>query len=164
MLSGEDVYRYLDYNVKIIKYPQLKNFNHIDTLLSPYNKVVILYETEKNKGHWVTLYLHKNILYFFDSYGFKFPNDELDLINEEWKEINDMSPFYLFRLLFQKYEVDQNDIKYQNISPLITTCGYWCIARLYLKNCSNEEFKKIFHGKDQKFVVDLVNYLYLNTY
>ena len=157
MLSSQDIEEYLNHQIKIIKYPQLKKYKTIDELLRPYNQVIILYETKKNIGHWVLLYLHKGILNFFDSYGFMYPNDELHLIDERFKKINDMSPIYLFNLLFQKYDVDQNAVQYQRFGKNINTCGYWCIARIYLKNLSNDYFKKIFYNKDDNFVVRFVN-------
>lgn len=142
-LSSSDIEKLLFNQIKIIRYPELKNYQNIDSLLSPYNQVIILYEEKLHSGHWVTLFLDdKKILHFFDSYGFYYPNDELNYIKEDFQYKNDMKSIYLIKLLTEKYMVDQNDIQYQSFDTNITTCGYWCILRLYLKNMSSQKFDR----------------------
>ena len=80
-LSSDDILKALDSKVKIIQYPDISKYKTIDNLLAPYNRVVILYLTTKNYGHWVCIFKNKNNqIEFFDSYGIK-PDNELKFIN-----------------------------------------------------------------------------------
>ena len=55
-------------DVKVITYDDVKNFDTIDELLAPYDKVAILYKTSDYYVHWVALWKYDNIIQFFDSY------------------------------------------------------------------------------------------------
>jgi len=160
MLSDGEIYKIMNGMIKVLKYSDLYKYNNIDDLLGPYQQCMILYETKKNTGHWVCIFSYNGLLTFFDSYGFQYPNDELDFIDDKFIVQNKMYPDLLYRLLFQYDNIDHNDYPLQNMDPNITTCGYWCIARLYLKFLNNLQFKKLFDGIPDKddFVVGLVHY------
>lgn len=147
-LSGSNIEHLLDGKIKIIRYPELKNYKSIDELLNPYGRVMMLYESVPKYGHWVLIFKNKkkgkDIINFFDSYGFYFPNDEMKYINPEFLEMNDMDPTYLYKLLFSKYPVEQNDYVFQDRKKKYQTCGYWCVCRLYFDFLTLDEFKKMF--------------------
>lgn len=162
--SKTQLMKIMDNKMKILNYPDLKNYKNVNDLLNPYGGCIILYETTKNNGHWVLLYEHKGTINFFDSYGFKYPNDEMNFINPEFQHKNEMDKMLLYNLIFQ-YPVEHNDIQYQSFSPLIKSCGLWCCSRYILKDLSPKQFQKYFLTgvrDPDKMAEDFVN-LYLTS-
>ena len=84
-LSNDEILRYMNNKCNLIQYKDIHKYKSIDELLGKYKKCVILYHTSENYGHWVCMYEYKNIIYFFDSYGF-IPDDELNYLHKDLKE------------------------------------------------------------------------------
>ena len=62
--------QYLNPDAKIITYDQLNDIKDIRQLFRNTNKIIILYLLQsKNMGHYTTLFLNKDGLNYFDSYG-----------------------------------------------------------------------------------------------
>lgn len=141
--STQDLKYITNNRVRIIKYPELANFDDFEDLIEGYEGCIILYETSLNNGHWVLLYPKGNVINFFDSYGFEYPNDEMKFINPYFREKNGMDKMLLYNLIF-KYPVYHNDIQFQSMDPNVKTCGLWCCVRLLMKNMSPATFKKNF--------------------
>ncbi len=157
--SEEDIKYILNsYNVKILRYRELKTVD-ID-IFHAYDCVFVLYEQEINKGHWTVIYLMGDVINFFDSYGFKYPNDEFDYISEYFKKITKINRMDLYTLLFRFGEVEHNDIQYQTFHPRIKTCGLWCCARFILRDLTPKNFRNYFL-KDiddpDEFVTSFIN-------
>lgn len=156
--SEEDIINILNGNINVMKYSDLKKYESIFDVFYPHDGVIILYESSHGTGHWVLIYVFNGIINFFDSYGFKYPNDEINYINPYF---NDRSnKMLLYDLIFQ-YPVYHNDINYQSINPAVKSCGLWCCARYILRDMSPEEFEKEFHILDSDLVVAKFIYLYL---
>lgn len=145
-LSNEELYEMMNGNIKIVIYPELINYNSIEELLYPYGAVIILYLMKSDTGHWVTLfrYPNSNKIEFFDPYGKK-PDYGLKLIPIVFREENNMYYPHLTWLM-SKYNgpVEYNNYKFQELNPLISTCGRWVLTRLYFKDKTLKQFKKMF--------------------
>lgn len=140
-LTSEDIYKALKNKVKIINYNMLKNYKNIESLLYPHDKVMILYETQKNHGHWTCLMRRMNgDIDFFDPYGFM-PDDQRDYIPDEMWEDN-----YLSQLLadYKGGKVYYNEDPLQTMTKNVATCGRWCILRLLYPHLSLEQFQNLF--------------------
>ncbi len=140
-LNSGDILKALKNKVKIINYNSLKNYKTLDSLLYPHDKVVILYETEENHGHWTCLLRRLNgDVDFFDPYGFM-PDDQRTYIPDDMWENN-----YLSQLLadYKGGKVYYNEDPLQSMTKNIATCGRWCILRLLYSHLSLENFQKIF--------------------
>ena len=69
-ISDQDIHKYLGADFRIVKYAELDEMNHIDEIL-PHHKscVIILIESEYNKGHFVAIGRFQDTIIQFDSYG-----------------------------------------------------------------------------------------------
>lgn len=162
--SGTFIKNLLGGKVKILKYNELYKYNSFDKLLDPYGVVMILYETKKNNGHWVTIFRrNKKLIEIFDSYGFHMPNDELELISDDFRISDDMKYDYLADLILnnKKYNIEWNDYNFQSTNSKVATCGYWCICRYLLRELSLNQFKKLFDNNKNKdqYMIKLLKYL-----
>lgn len=129
-LSNDDITRLLKGRVKIVRYRDISKYNSIDQLLSPYNRVFILYEAHDGYGHWTLLHrIRKGHIELFDSYGLKI-DDELDYIPASYKRQSNQTKAHLSKLLANSSEtVHYNDFPLQATKKGISTCGRWCVAR-----------------------------------
>lgn len=129
MMSNDDFPKYLpDSASKIMLYRDLKKYNTIDDLLpNDFDYRIILIETKRGEGHWMSLVKKDGCIYFNDSYGMTF-SEELTMI-----------PMFVRRMLGQendeirrlaknalnKYEVFINPYQFQEDVPNVNTCGRW---------------------------------------
>lgn len=83
-LTDQEVIDLVKGKAKVVTYDQLRTFckvKNIDDLLKPHGAVFLLYQQQKNHGHWVALFRRENRkgnveIEFFDSYGI-FPDEQL---------------------------------------------------------------------------------------
>lgn len=156
-LSNKDILKALNNKTKVIQYKDLLDYKDIDDLLYPHDNVVILYNTNKNYGHWTCIIKRNNDIEMFDSYGYK-PDDQQKYITEKVKLDNNMNFPYLTYLLYKsknKYKVHYNNYKLQSEKNGINTCGRWVILRIHLKNMNINEFAKII--KNDKIAYNLTS-------
>lgn len=126
-------------NTNIITYNDLEFVFDIDNVMIN-NSVIILYNVNKNYGHWCCVVKDNKRYSFFDSYG--------EFIDEQKKHIKDKKNIsninYIKKLLLDKakkgYTIDYNDFQFQKLSDNIKTCGWWCILRILYKHLINDDF------------------------
>ena len=147
--SDADLYELMDGKVKIITYPELINYDTIEELLEPYDKVIILYLQKKGYGHWVCLFREGNLIEHFDSYGY-FVDDELDFkMDEHFRKVNNMEYPLLGLLMyeaFDRYNMTFNEHKFQKQDNSISSCGRHCVVRLWYSHLPLKEYKKFMYS------------------
>ena len=136
-LSGADIERITDGKCKIIAYEELQKYNTLDELLNPYDAVIVLYQTKKNYGHWVSILKYDNYIEFFDPYGFGI-DEELEIIDH--LHLRNQTPHLTYLINESNYRVIFNDKKLQKFSEHINTCGRWCSLRVRFKDISLKKF------------------------
>jgi len=143
-LSGEDIMRMCKNKVKIISYEDMENYKTIDDVFDTNNATIILYETQKNFGHWTLLLKDKN-LEFFDPYGLK-PDEELNIDNKYNSRIHNgiVVPHLTHLLNKSNYRIIINRKRLQQFLENINTCGRWCVARVLLRHFTLSKFQKLF--------------------
>ncbi len=145
-LSDNDVKALLKGYTKIVPYSDLHKYKSINQLLKPYDSAVILYESEPNFGHWVSLIKRKKSIEFFDPYGF-FPDDELKWIKPLIRIQNNADHTYLINLLLtSKIPIEYNNHALQGENPNIQTCGRWSVIRILFKNWNIDKFSQILNS------------------
>tara|TARA_R110002126_G_scaffold37309_3_gene112787 strand:+ start:272 stop:775 length:504 start_codon:yes stop_codon:yes gene_type:complete len=150
-LSNDEILRYMNNKCNLIQYKDIHKYKSIDELLGKYKKCVILYHTSENYGHWVCMYEYKNIIYFFDSYGF-IPDDELNYLHKDLKEELNSDHRYLTELLYNsKKPVEYNEYQLQSQKKGVNTCGRWCLMRLKYPSISVDDFYNIFN-KSSRYI------------
>jgi hypothetical protein len=101
------------------------------------NYIINLENSNQSGSHWTCFIKDKNNVYYYDSFGVVMPQN---LFNIAVK--NNLNLYY----------IDKHD---QNIDS--TSCGWWCIAFLYLMNTTKgnmldrmKKFDKKFNNKNRK--------------
>lgn len=169
MLSGLQLKKIV-LGVKVIRYIDLKNYNSIDQILSPYGLIILYPSMDRNGinhdlGHWVCLYKKNNTIYYFDPYGTKIDQNLIDF--GTLNSFRQGERFMLSQLLLDSpYNVDFNNYQLQNGykkgSKEIDSCGYWCVARLRMMHLNNDQFFELFSRKNNpgknmdQFILDYV--------
>lgn len=151
-LSGLDMA--LATGAKVITYDQLSQYKLEDLL----PKCVLLYKTEKNRGHWCCIYENGNTITFFDSYGFII-DSQLNFVSPMLsKKLNGKHKRLLKMLYESKRPIEYNQYQLQGFSPHIQTCGRWVIVRLEYPSVSVDDFYKAFtkYGNPDETIVLLV--------
>ena len=88
-LSDGEIKDFFMDEINILKYSELSKYDHIDDVLGPCERCVILFESEQlNKGHWCLIHIvriakRKPYLEFFDPYGV--PDNEFDYIPKSFQ-------------------------------------------------------------------------------
>ena len=149
-LSDGMVRQCLGGDTKIVKYSELKQYNHIYDLLPTINSfAVILLEDDINSGHWTAVMRLPTSLYYFNSYGSRY---DLDI---------SVIPMCIRRILFEdKREFKRllgdlpmvyNKIKYQGDRSQV--CGRYCclvITMCCMMGYSAEDFQQFLIDKKKE--------------
>ena len=122
--------------VRLIEYPQLKNYNSITELLpNKKDAVVILVQiTNKQNGHWICITRFNNIIYLFDSLGYRPDKNLLWTPKYLRKSLGQNIPYLSYLLndaLTKKFKVYFIEYKYQQEKQGVNTCGRHVVS--YLK-------------------------------
>ena len=115
--SDEDIKKQLP-KVRLIEYPQLKNYNSITELLPNKKDAVIILVQIKNKhnGHWICITRFNNVIYLFDSLAYRPDKNLLWTPKHLRKSLGQDIPYLSYLLndaLTKKYKVYFNEYKYQ---------------------------------------------------
>lgn len=144
-LSDADIKKYFP-KAKIISYDKLKNYSSISKLLpNIFDYCFILYQQQKNVGHWVALMRYDNIIEYFDSFGGKIDSP----LNWNDKQTNiglgQCAPYLTNLLKKSNMNVIYNNKKYQNSDSEISTCGRHCCLRILtlLKGYDLDDYYKL---------------------
>jgi hypothetical protein len=146
-LTDTDIMHLMGNRAKILTYKDIYNYSNIDSLLKPYDVVIILFETVPDKGHWTILFKrNKKQIEFFDSYGF-IVDVELDYVDKKYKNQLKENYRYLTRLIYESpYELEYNPYKFQKMKKDINTCGRWCVLRYEYKKLTIDQFYKLINS------------------
>jgi hypothetical protein len=158
-LSGDSIKKKVGYDINVLKYSELNNYNSVDEILK--NGVcVLLYETEPNHGHWVVLLKTvdesgNQILEIFDPYGMDLESEKR-FINKQFLKSNNMDHNILAKMLYNSpYPSSYNQYHFQTFKDNVSTCGRWVIARIKNKNLSLEDFHEKFKNYSDKDISKL---------
>lgn len=153
-LNGNQILDLLDHKANLVQYREVENYRTIEQLLGPHKKCVLLYHTSEDFGHWVCLYQVGKTIYFFDSYGVMI-DDQLKFLPKNLREDMNSSHRYLTNLLYRsKKMIEYNQHELQKHSPLIQTCGRWCVNRLRYPDISIDDYYKMFKDASSEMPMD----------
>lgn len=164
-LSNYDIFNALSQKCNVMTYKELYIYKTIEDAMGKFKSLILLYETKSHYGHWICIFerindKNKKVISFFDSYSLPV-DDELNYISSEFKEENNTVYPYLSYLLYNSpLKIEYNEFPLQELGDHISTCGYWCIARILFKKLSPKQFNKLFrNGKtftSDQLVVEFV--------
>ena len=118
---------------KIIKYSSLKRYQSLlDLLPETFDFRIILLESQRNSGHWVSIIRMGNTIECFNSYGvpidseFRFIPDYIErMLGESRHYLSE-----LIDLLDPEFQVISNKICFQSHENQVATCSRWNILRI----------------------------------
>jgi hypothetical protein len=143
--SNEDMTKFS--NCQLLLYEDLAKYGSIDDVLNPAGCAIILYQINKNFGHWIVINKNDdNQIEFFDSYGGK-PDSQLKYAKYNKKYNN---PYLTMLLLNSPYEVIYNPYKLQSKGFNMNTCGRWCTLRLHMRHIPVCKFAQMFLNQSFK--------------
>jgi hypothetical protein len=152
MVSAKDLKKLLGENLKIIKFANLADYNHITHLLPNTMDCAVIFFADEMQGdttigHWTCLMRAGNKYEFFDSYGLS-PAEDLAHIPREARVKFGEQINYLKNLL-KNVKHSHNHIDYQRWGTGINTCGRFVIIRLYSFNQGYTNPKQFHHLMDE---------------
>jgi hypothetical protein len=173
-LSDKELLEWVDHKAKLVKYPDLINYDSIFDALGEHGAMILFYETSPNFGHWTCCLLKEDndgkYIEHFDSYGVK-PDDELNFIPIQFRKINyEYHPQYTALLLKSGLPVTYSQYKLQakkvitkvgsssllgqtcpslrdkEITSEVNTCGRWVAWRIFFKDNDISDFADTFES------------------
>ena len=153
-LSDLDIKKILGKSTRIIKYRELSNYATLELLLPKHKSyVVILIEAHLNEGHWVGLCRFKNDYLYFDSYGNKIDSDLNWTTMRERIELHEDVRYLTNLINSSPMDCLYNNVRYQQMSQNINTCGLHVSHFLYRVKHHNMDLRKYYlfmkHIKDE---------------
>lgn len=145
-MDDSEIKHYLP-ETPILTYSNLTNYDNLEELLPDNNSyIIILYQEEPNKGHWVALLKYNDMFEYFDSYAHTI-DKPLEWIPLGIRKELDQDTKHLTKLLKKSgKKYIYNKTKYQSDNPTIATCGRHCVFRI-LNNKENnlncDEYKEL---------------------
>lgn len=138
-LSGDELLKLVDRKANLYRNGDLKKFNSIEEALKPYGAMFILYEKDRNYGHWILIFKNGNTIEYFDPYGYKidFP---IKKFNNGYPHVGEM----LVEYAKKGGNVIYNPIRLQKLSSNVSSCGRWCAMRLLLREIPLKKFIELF--------------------
>jgi hypothetical protein len=138
--SDDNMRKICENEVNILSYRDLMNCNSLHQVLGEHGAAIILYETEPQYGHWVSLLCNEpGVVEFFDSYG-KPPDSQLQYVPESMHcepVLKEMCAQAGARLIW-------NDVKLQSEASDKSTCGRWASLRIAMRFMTMEQFQHFF--------------------
>jgi hypothetical protein len=139
-LSDSDIMKICDNKVVIILYEDLAKFQSIDQALGPHSAMIILYQSKKLDGHWISVFkVDDQTLEFYDSYGFKI-DQELPFFEYNLRQ---GVPHLSHLIQNSNYKLITNQIDFQTIRKDINTCGRYASLRVKMRSTPLKQFQAL---------------------
>ena len=116
-----------------------------------------------NNGHYGSLWMTNNILYYFCSYGYSIMKDvsKSMYLNETPQNDEDYLNNLINKFIGKGGKIQINHTRYQGMNDDISTCARYCIIRLLKKDLNHDQFKSWFMFKNIKpdELISLLTYI-----
>ena len=152
-LSDEEIYKYFDNKINIVKFSDIKKMKSLKELLGPYKKCVILFEFKKDYGHWCSLIEckpknNKKFILFTDPYGL-IPENELNYVPKSFEHLSDQERGSLLNFLYnQPIPVHYSQFRLQQLKYSVNTCGRYAILRCSYPTIDENDFDKLLRATE----------------
>ena len=131
-LSDDDIRTILGKDTKILEYKDLTKYSSIDQLLpKPTDYCILLYELQKDSGHWTAILKYDDIVEFFDPYGLKYDNELAWISNNIKAKLHEDQPLLSNLLNNTNHTIIYNKTRFQSMKSDVSTCGDHCAHRIY---------------------------------
>jgi hypothetical protein len=134
----------------IINYEDLPKYNSIQQVCGDNGCILYLPVETINSGHYISMFIRGNVLYYTDSYGFDIRTDlnkaTYILKNEQQRYLSDL----LIDFKNQGGFISVNPYGYQKLSSSTNTCGRYAIIRLFFQGLNHEQFHAFLQYKNLK--------------
>ena len=146
-LSGQDLKNITNDKCNIMRYSDLMGHDSIESVLGEHGAVILLYQTERNFGHYACLFKSaqdpNGTLIFYDSLGITM-DKELKFSTFNQRNMGGRLVPHLTDLIENSnYKVISNTKKLQKDAFANNTCGRYSAMRIVWRALSNKEFNYI---------------------
>ena len=185
-LSTADIFDIAKMTCNVLKYPDLKYMNDLNDLfeesssdyrlLRPqydfdYNTCILLYMSRPNFGHWCSITRKVDLdagtrlrIDFLDPYG-TIIDDQLDHINQNFRDESDQNKAYLCKLLSNfNGDVHYNSIQLQKLDGKSSTCGRYAALFLKYNQIPVERFAELLKKASKKSNISVDDLVTAMTY
>lgn len=193
-LSTADIFDIAKMTCNVLKYPDLKYMNNLNDLfeesssdyrlLRPqydfdHNTCILLYMSRPNFGHWCSItrksgnarhFSERESLRtayridFLDPYG-TIIDDQLDHINQDFRDESDQNKAYLCKLLSNfNGDVHYNSIQLQKLDGKSSTCGRYAALFLKYNQIPVERFAELLKKASKKSNISVDDLVTAMTY
>lgn len=185
-LSTADIFDIAKMTCNVLKYPDLKYMNNLNDLfeesssdyrlLRPqydfdHNTCILLYMSRPNFGHWCSITRKVDLdvgtrlrIDFLDSYG-TIIDDQLDHINQDFRDESDQNKAYLCKLLSNfNGDVHYNSIQLQKLDGKSSTCGRYAALFLKYNQIPVERFAELLKKASKKSNISVDDLVTAMTY
>lgn len=145
-LDEDDLRRLLG-KIRILSYPSLARFKHIEEALDASGRLMLLFLTSSpTDGHWVTLFKSEtqpHTLEWYDSYGLQPDAEKKWLSHSKLMQLHESKPLLtnLLKDAEQRgWRITYNHHHLQGSGHTINTCGRHCVVRLQHKDLSLPQY------------------------
>lgn len=165
-LSSIQISKYFDGRPNIVTLQETNNYTDFEQLFKGQDHCVLFTSTvNKDVGHWQLYKKVGDILYFFDSYGYK-PPEMLRLVQQQGNSFGQTDN--LFKLLgessyYKNKKVYYNNVQYQAKQGDVQTCGRYISLVFILFYIMKKEGKQ-FDFRVFKSMMDKGRQNYNTTY
>jgi hypothetical protein len=146
-LSDEDLRNLLN-TTRILPYPELKQFRTLDDAFDEEGRLIVLYLTSPQAGHWVCLWRGEDGIHYFDPYGKRPEEPKTWLTRQQNWDLNQSSNELSRLLKASGRPVYYNRVSYQSDDPDVNTCGRHVASRLILKDKTDKQYYDIVKDAD----------------
>lgn len=185
-LSTADIFDIAKMTCNVLKYPDLKYMNDLNDLfeesssdyrlLRPqydfdYNTCILLYMSRPNFGHWCSITRKVDSdsgtdmrIDFLDPYG-TIIDDQLDHINQNFRDESDQNKAYLCKLLSNfNGDVHYNSTQLQKLDGKSSTCGRYAALFLKYNQIPVERFAELLKKASKKSNISVDDLVTAMTY
>ena len=185
-LSTADIFDIAKMTCNVLKYPDLKYMNNLNDLfeesssdyrlLRPHydfddNTCILLYMSRPNFGHWCSITRKVDLdsgtdmrIDFLDPYG-TIIDDQLDFINQDFRDESDQNKAYLCKLLSNfNGDVHYNSIQLQKLDGKSSTCGRYAALFLKYNQIPVERFAELLKKASKKNNISVDDLVTAMTY
>jgi hypothetical protein len=162
LLTNTDLDTLLFGKVPVVPYHELSKIFNINELFTKGNRAIIMvYEYKENSGHYCAVLDHKDHYEFFDPYGTKNVDSELQYSNFDF-------PYMKGHEFYQHSLLKLLDMSKHNGKPYVcsphklqsenkthkdwedNTCGRWCATRIRMGGVKLKSFADLFIPLNKK--------------
>ena len=146
-LSGDEVQKAAGGGIKVLRYPDLREFKTWDEFMDcPAKAAAVLFLVEsETSGHWIAVFDAPDGPHVFDPIGIALDAERSRISHSERKQLDENEPQLARLLKTTRGPAHVSRVDYQKDTGGVNTCGRWVALRIRHKHLSDTDFADQVH-------------------